>query len=274
MRAARVGAAGVTGAARRAAIAAALVAAFAGAACAPRAEREGAAGPDSAAGSARAGAAAESDTARWILADALGPPLGPDAPLLRELEPHLAEWLALWRHADPTFEPALLVRGATSRFRPERSADDSMAWTALEGERVPGFDWVVSPDSARAVDPDWYTVLIGAEEGLLSVAHDADSCPVVYDLATRRAHWLGTWGTCCRRDGAFWLDAQRFVVWGFRESMFPEPYRWRGALDLYDLRDSTWSTLYTPEIGAPQLDAYEAAYESWAIGRFGGPARK
>jgi hypothetical protein len=214
------------------------------------------------------GATTPEDTTTWILRDALGPPVGDGDPLVREMRPHLGEWVRLWRRASPGFELPRLVKGRVGRFRPERSSVDPAEWSRGEGAPVRGFDFVLAPDSSRAIDPDWYAAISGG-----AIERDVDSCPVVYDLRERRAHWLGTVGTCCRTDGAFWIDAHRFVVWGFEESMAPEPLRHRGVLRVFDLRDSTQARYYTPEVGEPGLDAYRQAFESWALEHAGRVAR-
>jgi len=73
---------------------------------------------------------------------------------------------------------------------------------------------VISPDSARSLDFDTYLDFDRGQDGGIHGMREPDSRAVLTDFRADSAWVVDFCGTPCDHDGAYWVDADRFVLTG------------------------------------------------------------
>ncbi len=177
------------------------------------------------------------------------------------LVPKLAAWVANWRHADPDFSPESLVRGDSDPYQFDA------AWRGAghisDGVRSRALVDVLSPDSVRSLDFDMYLEFDGGPDGV-SLGREPDSAPILADFKADTVWRVAFCGTPCSFDGAYWIDAERFVLSGATESgagaQADAP--WSAFLDVYDLRSRRMTRWLASTVAGPAFRRYVSASDS------------
>ena len=154
--------------------------------------------------------------------------------LPQTLLPKLAPWVQVWRHAIPAFTPDSLRHAGPVPFKFESG------WAGTGGRinsiRTRALIEVVSPDSARSLDFDSYLDFGRGPDGNPLSEGEPDSRAVLADFKADSAWVVDFCGTTCSHDGAYWVDAERFVL--TRTTQTGEQMDGPACpfLDIYDLR--------------------------------------
>jgi hypothetical protein len=162
--------------------------------------------------------------------------------LPRALLPKLAPWVQAWRNAIPAFAPDSLRHAGPVQFHYESG------WAGTGGRinsaRTRALIEVVSPDSARSLDFDAYLDFGRGHDGNLLSEREPDSRAVLADFKADSAWVVEFCGTMCDHDGAYWVDAERFVLTGTTQTGEQMDGPRCPFLDIYDLRSrqrTRWS---------------------------------
>jgi hypothetical protein len=95
------------------------------------------------------------------------------------------------------------------------------------------------------------------------VLRDVDSAPALVDPVQDSLLVLMTCGTPCGYDFAFWVGQDRIALGGYSEAN-DLATRWRGTLDVIDLRAGTRRICITREITEAEFASYrESARGAW-----------
>lgn len=203
--------------------------------------------------------------------DALfGPAIGARDSLIETIRPDLAEWVALWRSAQPAFRVDSLRAGGWSAFRP---APDAMPWP-FPGITHDAGGPESSPAMLRVAPGGRYALLI---DRYLDVSTDGppgadvggepDSAPVLLDRGTGVTSTFEFCGTSCVFQWGAWIDSTRFVLGGqaFTGLAGGGAY---GTLGYYDLRARRKATWYVPASDSAALERYHRAWWEWLMRRY------
>jgi hypothetical protein len=155
----------------------------------------------------------------------------------------LASWFDDVRHRDAAFTPDSLV------WLPERplTADPGMRLTATFMDTLAhgDFGFVVSPDGALAVDPEFRRFF---DDDSAHVTIMADPMVTVYEFPARRRHLIDT-GSATTGDvweSVAWLDARHIAVGGWiRLGERNAP-----AVRIYDLARPSVREAYAPALAS------------------------
>jgi hypothetical protein len=185
---------------------------------------------------------------------------GPDS-LLLAIGPSLADWVMLWREADPGFSLDSLVPGGRRPLAVVTSQPPAVVM--LSGDPRHDLLALVSPDSARLLQADMNAALERDGE-MLDLSRGARAALAVTDLADGRRHVLEESGPTMWFDDGAWLDAHRFFAWGTRTWPDQVPPV-RGLLEVVDLADSSVTTYWTPAVATDARVRYGVAWEKWKL---------
>ena len=171
----------------------------------------------------------------------------------------VAEWIGLWRSADPAFTLDSLAWG------PAHALDVSYARAcrpcSLASPRDPKF--VASPDGALELDPNLYFEF---DTGRGLALWDADAAIELFDVRAESSWVLAFCGTSCRHDAGAWIGPRRFAVAGISSNdSLPELLVPRVILVDVDRRMQVSGAGRGPGVDAAARDRYDAAFErAWA----------
>lgn len=255
----------------RAALAAALLAAFA-AGCGRSARDQAGAARDSAAAPGPAGAYVNpADAPEPEPARPAGPPVGRHDALVNSMRPALAEWVAMWRAAIPGFEPDSLWKGESRAWKPAWDPVPAMSpgWASsypFEDAPTAAVFTVTSPDSAYDLQINTYLVITDDAHGF-SVSGEPDSRSALHDRRRARETVLEFSGTMGSQDWGRWLGPRRFVLAGTSDE---SPYgHWKsGWISVYSLEDSTVTSYTTRAVADTAFLRYHRAWEDWVHRRY------
>ena len=183
------------------------------------------------------------------------PPAAPADTLLARIEPSLADWLALWKFADPTIVADSLARVSQTPFT-LRDIRGFAAFAPGARARLNRLGtW--APDSMRVVEPD--TAVMLSETGMMM--HVANGQPATAALVDLKINSIATLDTLSGElDGAFWDGNERFGLTG---SLPPDSVGLRRALiRYYDLTEGTVTEFHSPGVSDDAWRRYLVARES------------
>jgi hypothetical protein len=180
--------------------------------------------------------------------------------LPRALSPKLAPWIEVWRHATPTFALDSLKHAGPTPFK----FDGGWAGTGgrVNSVRTRALIEVVSPDSTRSLDFDAYLNFGSDPDGGIEAEREPDSRAVLADFKLDSAWVVDFCGTMCAHDGAYWVDAERFVLTGDTQTGEQMDGPRCPFLDIYDLRSRLRTRWFGPTMSEAQSYRYALAVDS------------
>ncbi len=160
------------------------------------------------------------------------------------LEPHLADWIALWQQAAPAVTAASLERSMSGPF----TLTDIRAYNprSFDATRRRSLFGAWAPDSARVVDADTSLDITPERNAFHRGAPDI-SCAALIDLKINSIATLDTCGASCDFDGALWISSEQFALTGTTAADDTTGSR-RGFVRLYDLAAGTVTEYRTPPV--------------------------
>jgi hypothetical protein len=180
--------------------------------------------------------------------------------LPRVLLPALSSWITVWRYAAPRFAADSLKRTSSEPFHFD------YAW-APAGSRARGIRAraqvdVLSPDSARSLDFDRYLDFDRDPDGRIAPEREPDSSPILADFQRDSVWQVAFCGTLCFYDGAYWIDANRFVLTGATQTGEEGNGPWSSFLEVYELTTGRRTEWLSRPVDGAALARYQAAMDS------------
>ena len=197
-----------------------------------------------------------------------GKPVGQNDPRVNAAVAKLAEWVAMWRAADPTFRPeSLYFAGARAAFRdgyiqPIRDFD------APSAEEAPTMEALAadSPDRRYKLVFDHYQE-ITEDHGDIDISGEPDSAPLLLDRKRGISNRFEFCGTPCGFFWGAWLSPTSFVLAGWQEAE-PTSHWTRGQVTIYSIPDSTSATYVTRATSSAGFEHYREAWVHWVTPRY------
>jgi hypothetical protein len=197
-----------------------------------------------------------------------GDPVGHKDARLNAAAPNLAEWVTMWRAADPRFQPdSLYFAGESAAFRggyvqPLNDFDPP----SPEGASIMDVLAADSPDDRYKLVFDHYQGITD-DDGDVDIAGDADSAPLLLDRNQGISNRFEFCGPSCGFHWGAWLSPTSFVLAGWEE---PGPtQRWtRGRVTIYSIPDSSSASYVTRAMSAEDFDRYRSAWKQWVVARY------
>jgi len=183
----------------------------------------------------------------------------------RALEPRLAGWTRIWRHAVPRFRLDSLRRFPSETFHFDYAWRDTAH--ELDPVRAHALIDVRSPDSSHSLDFDVYLDFERNESGKIVLGREPDSAPVLADLKSDSLWRVAFCGTPCFFDGAYWADDRRFALTGATRTGAGSNGPWAAFLDVYDLRTRTVTRWLASPVDDHAFDRYRSASDAALIER-------
>lgn len=184
--------------------------------------------------------------------------------LPRALAPQLDAWLQNWRRAVPGLALDSLACVARGPYR-FASASPAGGRRFADGVRSRAMIEVLSPDSTRLLDYDRYAD-VDSESG--SLEREADSAPMLLDMALDTLWTVSFCGPGCFYDGGFWLDASSFVLTGATQSGEQVDGPWQGFVEVYDLGTRERIRWAMRPMDDGSFERYRAVSDSLLLARF------
>jgi hypothetical protein len=197
-----------------------------------------------------------------------GPQIGRSDPLMNEIAPEMAEWVAMWGTVLPGFRVDSLWGGKPQKWEAERvrklGGDLAHEYDGLTF-RVLGLS---SPDDQRILFIDSYQLIDGGDGGIES-GGEPDSKPVLIDRRAGTETTLSMCGTGCGYHWGRWLSPTRFALSGWQDAGDNYDFEWKqGSLSVYDLRDSTVARYVTRIVPRNEYRRYYDAWQQWLLKRY------
>ena len=188
-------------------------------------------------------------------------PIGHRDSLMNSIKPELKQWVAMWRAALPGFQVDSLRSQPRERWTPVAvqglESDPDSTRAIMLG--------VQSPDECRILDIDsyqWFRINGDSVE----VGGEPDSRPRLFDYNARTVASVAFCGTPCGYHWGRWLSPDQFVLGGWEDADELGRSK-KGALFVYDLRDSTVASYETRVVSSEDYERYFAAWKRWLIER-------
>jgi hypothetical protein len=181
------------------------------------------------------------------------------------------DWVQICRRTIPHFVLDSLVPASPHLFQFHEAwpglASRARGTHGAIGER--GL-YMYSPDSCRFVNFNMYAEVTRDKDGRLIAGDDPESAPVLGDLVADTLWMIGICRACCSFDGAYWVDASRFVLTGMTvvDCETSRPF-----VNLYDLRLRRVRRWLGTPVTSADWSRYNAARDSALVAHFAMRAR-